>query len=130
MNERDGAAMASEAWLQGKQVLVLEDDYYLATDACRILEDAGAEVVGPFGRGVDALDALERCAVDAGVIDINLGSGPEFRVAEVLRERGIRFIFATGYGDGVVPPDLSSVRRLEKPFKPSELLAALSSTLD
>ena len=122
--------MASQPRLEGKTILLLEDDYYLASDACQILKDAGAEVVGPFGRGEDALEALERCQVDAGVIDINLGTGPEFQVAEALHERGIRFIFATGYGAGVVPPALSDVRRLEKPFKASELLSAVSSTFD
>ena len=122
--------MTSPLLLEGKTILLLEDDYYLASDACEILKDAGAKVVGPFGRGEDALDALNRCQVDAGVIDINLGTGPEFQVAEALQERGIRFIFATGYGEGVVPPALSGVHRLEKPFKASELLSAMSAALD
>lgn len=121
--------MPGETPIQGKRILLLEDDYYLASDASAILKDAGAEIVGPFGRAEDALDALENGGVDAGVIDINLGTGPEFGVAEALRARGIRFIFATGYGEGVVPPSLGEVRRLEKPFKPSELLSALSRTL-
>ena len=38
------------------------------------------------------------------MLDVNLGSGNSFPVAEELRRRNIPFIFATGYGDGSAIP--------------------------
>jgi hypothetical protein len=44
--------MTNEADLRGHRILVVEDDYYLATDAARALRGAGAEVIGPSERRV------------------------------------------------------------------------------
>ena len=47
---------------------------------------------------------------------INLRGEMAFPVAKTLRERGVPFVFATGYDQAVVPADFSDVFRWEKPF--------------
>ncbi len=46
--------MADGPDLGGKTVLVIEDEYYLATDVARALQGAGAEVLGPYSSEADA----------------------------------------------------------------------------
>ena len=102
--------------LTGRNVLVVEDDYYLAGDTAAALRGAGATVLGPCPSEEAALDLLERETPSHAVLDLNLGGGgPRFEIAHTLKARGVPFIFLTGYDPDVVPPDLADVARLQKP---------------
>jgi CheY-like chemotaxis protein len=70
-----------KAGLAGFDVLVVEDEYYQAQDCCEWLRSAGATVAGPARSGADAKYILDRAKVDAAVVDINLGRGPDFELA-------------------------------------------------
>ena len=119
----------SPAQLVGRRILVLEDDFYLADDARRWLEGAGAEVLGPTGSIEKALDLLGNERVDGALVDINLGTGPSFAVSRALEDRGVPFAFVTGYDDEVIPDDLNSAPRLQKPVKQQALIAAVVDLL-
>lgn len=110
--------------LDGLRILVVEDDYYLATDAATTIEAAGGKVVGPFATAQDARDALDANGADLAIIDINLGSGPVFDFARHLDAVGLPYLIATGYDQAVVPDDLKMVVRLEKPFRSGDLITA------
>jgi CheY-like chemotaxis protein len=113
--------------LSGRRVLVLEDEYFIADDLARALEQAGAEVVGPFTRHADAMEALEReQPVDFAVLDINLHGEISFVVADALLERHVPFVFATGYGQPAIPAGHQQVPRWEKPFEPEALAQAVA----
>ena len=110
-----GLDMTGAADLSNRTVLVVEDDFYLASDLAAALQDAGAEVRGPFATEADALQALGREAPTAAVVDLNLGGGgPRFTVARQLIAHSVPFLFLTGYDSDVIPPDLTGVRRIEK----------------
>ena len=112
--------------LRGKRILVLEDDFYLATDEKALLEQAGATVVGPFGSSCAAQDVLDAGPLDGALVDINLGAGPSFDFARLLSGLGVPFLFVTGYDEASIPHELASAPRLEKPIRERELLAAVS----
>lgn len=112
--------------LHGLRVLVVEDDFYIATDTSQWLESAGAEVIGPTGRIEELPHLLER-SPNVAVVDINLGRGPSFEVPAMLRERKIPFLFMTGYDQQVIAEDLQDVPRLEKPVRERDLLAAIAA---
>lgn len=114
----------TEMPLNGLRILVVEDDYYLATDTQAVIEEAGGKVVGPFGTAAEARAALDADGADLAVIDINLGSGPAFDLARHLHATKLPFLIATGYDQAVVPDDLKTVVRLEKPFRAAELVSA------
>src|SRR3954470_5088694 len=101
--------------LCGHRVLVVEDEYFIASDTAQALRGAGAEVVGPCPSEEAAKRRLEERQPDAAVVDINLGTGPSFRLAEALKPRGVPFVFMTGYDQEVIPREFSSVERLQKP---------------
>lgn len=121
--------MTTDRPLTGKRILVLEDDYYLASDEKAMLERAGATIVGPFGTGYRASD-LPLAQIDGAVVDINLGLGPSFDVALALADGNVPFLFATGYDAGVIPQSLSHVQRIEKPFRERDLIAMVAGLLD
>ena len=121
--------MTGEPDLSGYRILVVEDDYYLATDTARALQGAGAEVVGPCPSEEAAREALDEGALAAALVDINLGSGPSFTLAALLRERGVPFVFITGYDEGVIPPDFADVERLQKPVELKRVVNFLADTL-
>jgi CheY-like chemotaxis protein len=45
-----------------------------------------------------ALAKARSATIDAAILDVNLNGQDTFEVAEILRERRIPFVFATGYG--------------------------------
>ncbi|HEY0334705.1 MAG TPA: HWE histidine kinase domain-containing protein [Stenotrophomonas sp.] len=114
--------MGNENTLDGERILVLEDDYYLATDAARALRGAGAEVLGPCRSEPSAIELIDKEPPSAAVLDINLGAGPSFRLARQLQTHGVPFCFVTGYDADVIPPELLDVPRLQKPVDLRELV--------
>ena len=119
--------MSAEADLTGKRVLVLEDDYYLAADACQALRSAGAECVGPYASEAAALERIRNNGINAAVVDINLGPGPSFRMADALMESGVPFVFVTGYDHSVIPDRFASTPRFSKPADLREVVRAVAA---
>jgi DNA-binding NtrC family response regulator len=93
----------------------VEDDYYLAADAARALKGAGAEVIGPCPSEEAAKAAMKEKRPDAALLDINLGAGPSFRLADALRSERIPFILATGYDPQAIPKEYQEFPQLQKP---------------
>ena len=117
---------AGTGTLAGRRVLVVEDEYLLADDMAQALRKLGAEVVGPVPSTDKALALLSSDEpIDGAVLDINLRGQPAFPVADLLRERGVPFVFATGYDQATVPPAYDNVPRWEKPFNMQDLVSVL-----
>ncbi len=118
------------ASLQGARVLVVEDEYLVASLIEDMLESAGCVVAGPIPRLAQAVDAAESEACDAAVLDVNLAGERVFPVAEILSRRQVPFVLVTGYGGNTLPPEYAACPRLNKPFRLADLLAALSAMLE
>ena len=114
---QDRTEWLSTASLQGRSILVVEDDYMIARDVQDALEGAGATVVGPVPAVEEALRLIERDTIDAGVLDFNLGEERSFPVAEVLEARGIPFLFATGYNSADIPDEWQRAIIVTKPLR-------------
>ena len=122
--------MSDRSDLSGHRVLVVEDEYYIATDTARALRDAGAEVVGPCPSEIIAGEAVARQRPDAVIVDINLGEGPSFMLAESLMARGIPFLFVTGYDEEIIPEEFGGIARLQKPVELHQMIAAVSKLVN
>lgn len=118
--------MTSARPLEGKRILVLEDDFYLAKDESALLKEAGAEVIGPFGSAQQGGELPGTGRLDGAVVDINLGLGPDFGFARALQDRGVPFVFVTGYDAAVIPVELSHIERVEKPIRTQDFIAAVA----
>ncbi len=115
--------------LEGRRVLVVEDEMLVAMNLEDMLGDLGIVVVGPAMRIDAALELAQTAVIDAAVLDINLHGGRSYPVAEVLRRRGVPFLFATGYGHVEDGSSFSDVPTLAKPYRSTELAATLRLVL-
>lgn len=112
--------------LTGFRILVVEDEFYIADDLVRTLSDLGAEVVGPVPSRADAMKLLEQAPpVDIAILDINLHGQSVFPVADLLRQRGVPFIFASGYDADLLPQRFRGAPHCQKPFNIEALATAL-----
>jgi CheY-like chemotaxis protein len=119
----DGASST----LSGRRILVVEDEYMIASDLAQSLTDLGVAVVGPAGSVADAVALVAGDpALDAAVLDVNLGTEKVFPVADALQARGVPFVFATGYDDRVLPPRYVDTPRFLKPVDTRVLAQVLS----
>ncbi|HTV79764.1 MAG TPA: hypothetical protein VMF03_16035 [Steroidobacteraceae bacterium] len=112
--------------LSGMSVLVVEDEYYVATEMAEQIERVGGSVIGPFATSDEAFAELTHSAPDCALLDINTGSGPSFELADALLAQGVPFAFLTGYDGGSVPQRFSAVERVQKPAQSRTVIAALS----
>lgn len=118
--------MLARRLLEGLKVLVVEDNLLLAEVTKILLEDSGCQVVGPAGWLQRGLELAQAEPLDGAVLDINLHGEMSFAIAEVLRTRGVPFIFVTGYEDrSIVPMAYRSAPRLDKPVADEHLIEAM-----
>ncbi len=73
-----------------------------------------------------ALPLAREGAFDFAVLDINLAGQLSFPVADVLRERGIPFLFASGYGSKGLIEEFRNAVRIQKPFLGQDLAQAIA----
>ena len=116
--------------LEGRRVLLVDDEYYIADDLRKALSEAGADVLGPCPTLRKALHAMDTQSFDCALIDLNLHGESALPLADRLLEEGKPFAIATGYGSGAVPERLNDVPRIEKPFDPPALVHLLASMND
>ena len=110
---------------EGRKVLVVEDEALVAMLVEDALLDAGFGVMGPAATVEEAMALLARERPDAVVLDLNLAGETSTPVADVLAERGIPYVIATGYGASGLPPGHQGAMVLAKPYDPAELTTML-----
>jgi PAS domain S-box-containing protein len=118
------------------RVLLVEDEALVAMMIQDTLAEFGFQVFGPVSTASGALAAARESHFDAAVLDINLGDGLVYTVAEILEKRGVPFVFVTGYDADSIDSRFSGVPVLQKPierdmlqkiFLPGDDRAALAS---
>ncbi|HEU4655434.1 MAG TPA: response regulator [Steroidobacteraceae bacterium] len=104
--------------LNGRRVLVVEDEFLIAIDLCHTLGKQGATVVGPIPSVQDALQLLDSLGqLDVAILDVNLNGQAVFPLAEMLAERKVPYIFTTGYDKLGLPERYRRVPMCSKPVQ-------------
>jgi DNA-binding response OmpR family regulator len=117
--------MTDPAVLKGLRVLVVEDEMMVSMLIEDMLTDMGCTVMGPAARLDEAMELAMSSEIDCAVLDVNLGGQPIFPLADLLRERGCPFAFATGYGDAGLRDVDRGTPVLQKPFREGDLARVL-----
>ncbi|HEX4480998.1 MAG TPA: response regulator [Rudaea sp.] len=122
--------MNTETPLEGRRILVVEDDYFGAQALVGLLQLLGATTVGPIGWIEEAIGFVdkEHASFDSAVIDVNLHGEKSYALADKLDARGKYFVFATGYDADALDEEYRRYPRCEKPYGREALLAALLSS--
>jgi len=110
--------MDADCVLRGRRVLIVEDDYFVASDLAQRLEEIGIIIAGPAGTVKAALEIINHYQeqLDGAVLDVNLRGERVYPVAEALAARAIPFLFTTGYDEDEIPAAYGEVPRCEKPI--------------
>lgn len=117
---------AEENSAAGKRVLLVEDELMIRMLLQDMLADLGYTLAAEAGR-IDEAQALAKDGeFDVAILDVNLNGQPIAPVVEVLIERGVPFVFATGYGQRGVPEPYRQRPTLQKPFQAEALAQALA----
>ena len=117
--------------LQGRRILVIEDESLVAMLLETILDDMGCAVVGPESNIDDGLRAATaEGALDAALLDVNVAGREVFPVADALKARGVPFVFSTGYGEAGLPEHWRGNPTIQKPFTEAAIRDALMKALN
>src|SRR5260221_5964824 len=114
------SSTAGNGQLQGLRVFVVEDEALIALMLEDLLAAFGCGVVGPLARLAAAQRAAQSRDFDCAILDVNINGEPVYPVAEILSERGIPFIFVTGYAKSGVGRRLTGRPDFRHSFKPRE----------
>lgn len=105
------------------RLLLVDDDPILAILVSEWLSESGCEVVGPARTLEAALELVEKegDALDGALLDVALGRGKSYPVADALALNGVPYAFVTGHGLGGVAPGYRDAPILTKPFQFEDL---------
>lgn len=108
------------------KIFIVEDEVLVAFEMSDTLEDLGFEVVGPSLRLDDAETRAMNSEIDVAMLDVNMGAGLTTKpVADILRDRGIPFIFITAYDSSQISFLGPDDKVLRKPVNSNSLIDAL-----
>jgi DNA-binding response OmpR family regulator len=114
--------------LEGRRILVLEDEFLIAMDVEQICRDHGASQVLIARTLEEAEAAAANSVFDAAIIDIMLGNDSTLEFAASLRERRIPFAFASGYSDlDEIASAFPEIRIIGKPYSGDDLVQAIAA---
>lgn len=103
------------------RILLVEDEAMIALLVEDMVADFSGELVATAARLDDAVAQASEREFDLAILDLNLAGTFTYPVADVLRRRGIPFVFATGYGTSGLAPGYENEVTLQKPFVADEL---------
>lgn len=113
--------------VDGLRLLLVEDEYLLALYLSDLLEDMGAEVLGPVACVSDALDLIDKAPeIDAAILDVNLGGEAVFPVADALLARHVPFAFASGFDPELMPQRFRDIDVCQKPIDEAVVKQAIA----
>ncbi|MDC0668261.1 response regulator [Nannocystis radixulma] len=115
-----------EGVLQGLRVLIVEDEPMLAAFLEDALTDLGCEVIGPALNMKDALRLAREASIDGAGLDVNVAGEQVYPVADVLAERGLPFVFMTGYGEAGLRESDRGRPVLQKPYSFERLVEIMT----
>ena len=102
---------------QPLRVLIVEDEPLIAMMLEDFLEVLGKQPAATADTVQAALDAIALGGIDAAILDVNLRGGEKsIPIADMLADRDIPFVFATGGGAEGIDERYRDRPRLQKPF--------------
>ena len=111
----------------GKRIIVVEDEPMIRMLLQDMLADLGYTLAGEAGRLDEAVELARRGDFDLAILDVNLNGQPIAPVVDILIERKLPFVFASGYGQRGVPDPFRGIPTLQKPFQAEALAQAIAA---
>ena len=111
-------------------ILVAEDETIVAWDLCATVEEAGYTVEGPYTDISSAMLAYQKQKPDLAILDVQLGDGIVYPLAEQMMAEDIPVIFHSGnYTPGEVSERFPQSHALAKPCPPAAIIDSVQNAL-
>jgi CheY-like chemotaxis protein len=110
------------------RILIVEDEATIAMLIEDMIIELGHEPYAIASRVGTALQLATTGQFDLAILDVNLDGSTSSPVAHALNERGIPFLFATGYGRAGIDPAFGDRLVVGKPFIVSDLARAIDAS--
>jgi DNA-binding response OmpR family regulator len=115
--------------LDGRTILVAEDEPLVGLDLADTLQAAGAKIVRAL-KLEDVVNLARTAELSAAILDINLVGEDCLPVCQLLADRNIPFVFNTGYSERPVLEKWPDAPHLKKPSTPKEIVTAVASVFE
>ncbi len=113
---------------QKKHVFVAEDEAIIALDLCDTVSEAGYVVHGPFKDLSSAMLAYQKHKPDVAILDVQLGDGIVYPLAEQMMAEDVPVIFHSGQLSTREMMDrFPNAQALAKPCPPAEVLLTVQN---
>jgi DNA-binding response OmpR family regulator len=111
-------------------ILVVEDEWMVASEIESLILSAGYQVAGPAADLERALELASKEPIAAALLDIELSGGDQvYPVAEALMARDIPFAFISSRPRDEIDPAYRYLPHIGKPFDAQALLSTLSDLI-
>src|ERR1700704_3164311 len=114
---------------EGCSVFLVEDEVMIRMMVADMLEELGYSVAAEAGEISEALRLVQSTDFDLAILDVNVNGKVITPVAELIKAKGLPFIFATGYGSSGLPVEYRDRPALQKPFQIETLRRMIDTAL-
>ena len=106
------------------RVLVAEDELIVGMDLCNTVAEAGYVVEGPYDDLSSATRAYQAHKPDLAILDVQLGDGSVYPLAERMMAENVPVIFHSGaMTPAQVADRFPNAQTLAKPCPPNEVIS-------
>lgn len=118
--------------LGGVRILIVEDNYMVASNLADALGSTGARIVGVVGNLEDAMAFADSRHAEIGIalLDVNLAGVMSYPVADILVRHDVSFIFMTGYDNASMDAAYRDFPVCMKPFGFQTVVSTIRRVLD
>ena len=116
----------SDTPLNGRKILIVEDEAPIALNLAAAVQQAGGIVIGPVASVAGAHAAMADNRLDGALLDIRLRNETSFPLADVLAVLNIPFVFASGLSSALMPYTHRERPLFDKPYEANEVIEALA----
>ncbi|MFO1080101.1 MAG: response regulator [Reyranellaceae bacterium] len=115
--------------LQGRKVLIVEDEAPIALNLAAAVTQAGGIAIGPAPSVAAAFDMMADHTLDGALLDIRLRGETSFALADVLAVLDIPFVFVSGLSSALMPYTHRDRPLFDKPYDTLDVIATLAGLM-
>jgi DNA-binding response OmpR family regulator len=115
--------------LEGRKILIVEDEATIALSLASAVAQAGGVAVGPAATVATSFALMADQKLDGALLDIRLRGETSFPLADVLAVLGIPFVFVSGLSSALMPYPHRDRPLFDKPYEVRDVIATLARLL-